>query len=306
MLSKTCSSDAYYYINKDTVDPEAEVFVPVLLRKSAVAWNISYVIEVLHDVRLMEDKCSRGNRIRLRRSLSGREGSLEKAYFMYDFPADHSRHIGICVEWNGQESLAHLSDDDAVFNLRVEFTNIAGARYWQEQVITKRDVINALNQKETDPATMAAACKHEVQMISGDILQSAAEHVKAGERKKSKDVMLQGKQSLQALMEEYGAKAQESTTTENKASLVQFAASVVENLGALVETIEEASTGESWNKMKAVSTAVAREMPNTNETLLDGGVLCPLPEVEYKQSTAMSDPLRRLRARHGRPSAQLQ
>ena len=72
MLSKTCSSDAYYYINKDTADLEAEIFVPVLLRKTAVAWNISYVIEAVRDVKFVDEKCSRDNQIRLRRSVRGR------------------------------------------------------------------------------------------------------------------------------------------------------------------------------------------------------------------------------------------
>ena len=58
MLSKHCSSDAFYYIDSDIEDPEAELFIPVLLRKSAVAWNISLLVEVFNDLTFVDEKCT--------------------------------------------------------------------------------------------------------------------------------------------------------------------------------------------------------------------------------------------------------
>ena len=58
MLSKHCSSDAYYYIDSDAEDPEADLFIPVLLRKTAVAWNISLLVEVFGDLPFVDEKCT--------------------------------------------------------------------------------------------------------------------------------------------------------------------------------------------------------------------------------------------------------
>ena len=62
MLSKHCSSDAFYYIDSDAEDPEADLFIPVLLRKTAVAWNISLLAEVLHDLSFIDEKCTQDYR----------------------------------------------------------------------------------------------------------------------------------------------------------------------------------------------------------------------------------------------------
>lgn len=301
MLSKTCSNEAYYYINKDAEDPEVDLFVPVLLRKTAVAWNISYVIETCVDANFIRDKCTRDNRVRSRRSMSAKGPSNERAYFMYDFPASHSRQIGVVSKWNGPSSLDDKDDSFVVFKLRVEYTSIEGDRYWQEQLVTKHDVIVALNQGENEE-TMTVTCKHELQMISGDILRSAAEHVKCGDKSKSKDVMLNGKRSLEELMNEYGVKAQTVTSTENTAVFKQYAKSVVDNIGALIDTIEQSAEGETWNKMKAVSTAIVRETPNVGETVLGGDVLCPIPEVEYMGRSEMKDSVKRLIEKNKRSS----
>ncbi|XP_045207654.2 uncharacterized protein LOC123559696 [Mercenaria mercenaria] len=297
MLSKTCSSDAYYYIKKDAVDPEAELFLPVLLRKSAVAWNISYVIETFHDIKFDSDKCSKDNRIRLRRSISGRGTQNEKAYFMYDFAAGHARQIGIGATWGGETSLQHLPNDETLFKLKVEYTNIKGDRLWQEQLITKEDVIDALYNRPNSE-TNAAACKHEVQMVSSDVLRYAAEHMKVGDKRKSKAVMLDGQRNLQALLNEFGEKSRQDSQSQNNVQIQMYAKSVVDNLGALISTIEKSSEGESWNKMKAVSTAIVRETPNVSGTVVDSEILCPLPHIDHMGTDAMADPLQRLMAKN--------
>lgn len=301
-LAKTCSSEAYYYINKDAEDPETELFVPVLLRKTAVAWNISYVIEAFRDVTFIDGQCSRDNRIRLRRSMSGKGSGSEKAYFMYDFPAGHSRQIGVVVNWDGPASFESLDVSDVIFKLRVEYTNIKGERFWQEQLITKHEVMEAYNLGQTDSATMAATCKHDLQMISSNALRAAAEHVKSGDKRKSRDVMMEGKRDLEKLMNDFGQRAQETTSSQNTVLFKKYAKSVVDNLGALIETIEEASTGESWNKMKAVSTAIVRESPNVSDSIVDGNALCPIPDVEYETASSICDSIKRLKEKRRRLS----
>lgn len=296
MLSKTCSSEAYYYINKDSEDPEADLFLPVLLRKTAVAWNISFVIEAFHGVTFDDKRCSRDNRVRMRRSISG-HANAEKAYFMYDFAASHSRQIGVEACWQGERSVAHLPNDEVFFKLRVEFTNIKGERLWQEQMITKEDIIDACHD-QTDKAANAAACKHELQLMSSDVLHSAAEHVKRGDKAKSKAVMADGQKSLRALLEEFGEKSSQEPSDDNRIEISMYAKCVVDNLSALISTIEKSTDGESWNKMKAVSTAIVREAPNISDTVVDADILCPLPDIHNMGTSSMNDPLQHLMAKN--------
>lgn len=293
MLSKTCSSEAYYYIDKDSEDPEAELFLPVLLRKTAVAWNISLVIETFHGLRFDDSKCSRDHRVRMRRSASGRAHS-EKAYFMYDFAAGHARQIGVAATWTGEKSIEELPPDEMLIKLRVEFTNIKGERLCQEQLITKEDVIGAYHHPQ-DGAAKAAACKHGLQLVSSEVLRSAAEFVKSGDKQKSKSVMMNGKKNLKAMMEEYGKNSREEESGQSGVELSAYARCVVDNLSALISTIEESTEGVSWNKMKAVSTAIVRESPNVSDTIVDCDILCPLPSVDNMGTSAMRDPLQRLR-----------
>lgn len=293
MLSKTCSSEAYYYINNDAEDPEAELFLPVLLRKTAVAWNISYVIETFHGIKFDDEKCSKDNRIRLRRSVSGRGVHVEKAFFMYDFPAGHSRQIGVAATWQSETSLQHLQPEEVIFKLRVEFTNIKGQRLWQEQLITKEDIMNALHGRPNSEAN-AAACKHEVQMVSGDVLRYAAEHMRVGDRTKSKAAIQDGQKDLEAILNEFGKLSQQEASSQNSVELNMYAKSVVDNLGALINSIEKSTEGEAWNKMKAMSTAIVRQSPNVSGTVVDSEVLCPFPDIDRMETDALADPLQRV------------
>ncbi|KAL4228487.1 hypothetical protein ACF0H5_011535 [Mactra antiquata] len=292
-LSKTCSSEAYYYINKDTEDPEVELFLPVLLRKSAVAWNISYIIESFKNIKFDDQKCSKDNRVRLRRSISGRGPHTEKAYFMYDFAANHSKQIGIVASWNGPQSIAQLPNEEAIFKLKVEFTNIKGERLWQEQLITKEDILNALLNKG-DPEATTAACKHDMQILTNDVLRSAAEHVKLGDKEKSKAAMMNGQLSLQKLLDEYGQQSCSEEGDKAKQQISLYAKSVTENLGELISVIEKSTEGETWNRMKAVSTAIVRESPNVSDNVINSNFLCPLPEIHPTDMSSGKDPFKRL------------
>lgn len=296
MLSKTCSSDAYYYINKDSEDPEADLFLPVLLRKTAVAWNLSYIVETFHGIRFDDEKCSRDNRIRLRRSVSKRAASAEKAFFLYDFPAGHSRQIGVASSKLDENSFKHLQDDEVLFKLRVQYTNIKGERLWQEQMIMKKDLINAF-QGLSDSEAKTAACKHELQVVSGDVLRNAAEHMRVGDKAKSKDTILDGQKCLHAILNEYGERSRQESQTSNTSELQLYAKSVIENLGELIHTVEKYTESEAWNKMKAVSTAIIRQTPNMSGTVVDSEILCPFPKIDHMETEAMAEPLHLLQAK---------
>ena len=299
-MSKTCSSDAYYYIDNAADDPEAELFLPVLLRKTAVAWNISYVVEAFHDIKFVDGKCSKDNRVRLRRSLSGRKEHEEKSYFLYDFPASNTREFGVYASWDGPQQIEHLDDEVTLFKMRVEFTNIRGERYWQEVTVTKGEIIAAMKATDNNEAS-EAALKHEVRLVSGEVLHNAADLLKTGDKRQSQQVIQEGQKDLQALLNAFGDKFREDEEKDldtSKGTLHSYAKCVVDNLNSLIDTIESASQGAAWNKVKAVSTAIIREAPNTTETLVDGDILCPFPTIDEIETKGLRDPLERVKARN--------
>lgn len=299
LLSKVCSSDAYYHIDKDTEDPEADLFIPVLLRKTAVAWNISVLVEVTQDIVFVDKQCTQDFRVRLRRSLSGKDKNSEKAYFLYDFPAGHSRQLGVCLDLSCIQNLENLSKEEELVKLRVEYSNIKGERLWQERSITVSDISRA-RATPGSQAALDAVHKHDLRTVSTDVFHAAAEHVRDGDYSKSKDVLLGGQRDIKAMLDRFGAEAQ---TVESRPGpeFQMYAKSVVENLGLLIDCMESSNNTGAWNKIKAVSTAISRETPNAAESVKDGGILCPLPDIEKMETPGLTNAMEKLKAKQGKP-----
>ena len=234
-------------------------------------------------------------RIRLRRPLS-RKGS--KAYFLYDFPAGHSREIGVCIDLRHLPDLEFRSEDEKLLQLRVEYSNIKGERLWQEKVINVADIKEARSKPGND-AALDAVHKHDLRVVTTGIFHAAAEHVRGGDRLKSKSTLIDGQKDIQSMLEKFGSDAQ---TAESKpgAEFTMYAKSVVDNLGALIDCIENSNNAGSWNKIKAVSTAIARETPNVTNTVKNCDVLCPLPEVGQLDNKGLTNAMEKLVAKQSK------
>lgn len=298
MLSKYCSSDAFYYIDSDAEDPEAELFIPVLLRKVAVAWNISLLVEVFNELSFVDEKCTQDFRVRLRRSVSGKGRKSEKAYFLYDFPIGHSREIGVCFDIDHHSHLESMSEETKLVQLRVEYTNIKGERLWQEKVIRAADVMEAKGNPINEVA-LDAVQKHDIRIVTTDIFHAAAEQVRGGDRLKCKSTLFDGQNDIKAMLERFGTEAQ-MAESKTGPEVTIYAKSVIDNLSALIDCIDNSTNAGSWNKIKAVSTAIARETPNVTDTVKDGDVLCPLPEIEKLENKGLTDALEKLEAKQGK------
>ena len=231
----------------------------------------------------------------MRRTLSGKGSKAEKAYFLYDFPAGHSRQIGVCVDLH---NLENRDEGETVIKLRVEYTNIKGQRLWQEKIINKLDV-TAVRISPGNIAALNVVHKNDLRMVFANVCHAAAEHVREGELQKSKAALMNGQEDIKAIVERFGASAQ---TIESKPGpeLTTYAKSVVDNLGALIECIDKASHSGAWNKIKAVSTAIAREAPNATDTVKKGDVLCPFPEIEHMETEGLASAMERLLVRQGK------
>ena len=230
-------------------------------------------------------------------SMSRKGTKTEKAYFLYDFPAGHSREIGVCIDISHLDHLEKRSEEK-VFQLRVEYTNIKGERLWQEKTISVGDIMEA-KESENYEGALNAIKKHDIRITTADIFHAAAEQIRDGDRKKTKSTLIDGQNDIKAMLDKFGTEAQIEESKPGT-EVAMYAKSVIDNLGALIDCIESSTDAGSWNRIKAVSTAIARETPNVTETVRGAGVLCPLPEIEQLENKGLADAFEKLETKQGK------
>ncbi|XP_061189194.1 uncharacterized protein LOC133197254 isoform X2 [Saccostrea echinata] len=310
LLSKCCSSDAFYHLDvqKSEMD-DPDLFLPVMLRKTAVVWNVSVVIEAVNGATIINSETSQDNKVRLRGSSRGQDKS-EKAFFYYDIPAASTRHIGVALD------LSNVSDDanTVVLKAKVEYTKASGLRMKYFVEIARGEFTD---QTEGRSDAIKANLMHDARLISQNVLHKAAEHVKTGNIEASTAQIKQGQSELQAMMERYGAMAAEDPTSERSrgrpgivstadtlmrsmrdmledvteemkpAEETNYAESIMNTMQNLLTELEESKThdihepdGKSWAKIKAVSSAITREAPTMSNDV-DTDLLAPLPNIRH-------------------------
>lgn len=295
-LSKFCSSDAFYSLDMDVdkANTEIDIFLPVLLRKAAVAWNVSVNIEALNGAILKNDECSQDNKVKSIRA-SGRGPRTTKAYFYYDIPAASTKHIGIVLDLDG-------AGDEAVLQVKVEYSGFSGIRKTLLTTITKSEILEPSGEKSGK--AIAENYKNDARLLSEDVLNKAAKHVIDGDADQSVADIEEGKSSLQKLLNKYGEMA--STEEKAKTDIIDYAKSLMTNMESLLQTVKtnddedaEEQADTSWLKIKAVSSAISREAPTLAETVEDGNILCPLPEVRTVSSAPMRGQMERVYKEQG-------
>ncbi|XP_062589573.1 uncharacterized protein LOC134251202 isoform X2 [Saccostrea cucullata] len=333
LLSKCCSSDAFYHLDvqKSEMD-DPDLFLPVMLRKTAVVWNVSVVIEAVNGATIINSETSQDNKVRLRGSSSGRNKS-EKAFFYYDIPAASTRHIGVALD------LSNVSDEPntVVLKAKVEYTKASGMRMKYFVEIARGEFTD---QKEGRSDAINANLMHDARLISQNILHKAAEHVKTGDIDASTAQIKQGQSELQAMMERYGAMAAEDPTSEKSrgrpgivstadtlmtsmrdmledvteemkpAGETNYAESIMKTMQNLLTDLEESKThdshesdGKSWAKIKAVSSAITREAPTMSNDV-DTDLLAPLPNIRHVSGNIQQQMENLQKKREARKSAQ--
>jgi hypothetical protein len=306
LLSKCCSSDAFYHLDvqKSEVD-DPDLFLPVMLRKTAVVWNVSIVVEAVNGAVIMNNETSQDNKVRLRGSVRGKE-KTEKAFFYYDIPAASTRHLGVALDLSNVDHSANT----VVMKVKVEYTKASGLRMKYFIEIARGEFANEGGGKSE---AIQANLMHDARLISQNVLHKAAEHVKTGNIAASTAQIKQGQTELQALMQKYGAMAAEEPESEqprgrhcivstadtlmrsmrdmlDEATVkpeteCTYADSIMNTMQTLLTDLEGSSTqdsnepdGKSWAKIKAVSSAISREVPTISSDV-HTDLLAPLPDI---------------------------
>lgn len=285
-LSKFCSSDAFYTIDMDVdnSNTETDLFLPVLMRKAAVAWNVSVYIESVNGAVLINEDCSQDNKVRTH-GQSSRGPKTAKAYFYYDIPAASTRHIGIGLDLDE-------AFEEEVLRVKVEYSGFSGERKTITKTITKSDILT--EGRVQGGKAITEHYKNDARMLSEEVLGKAAKAVLDGNSGGSANAMRQGQSELQKLMNKYGDMADKQETAQTE--IFDYAKSLMSNFESLLQKVntpidddtdEQTEAESSWLKIKAVSSAISREAPGLAETVTDSNILCPLPDVSKVSSTPM-------------------
>ncbi|XP_052062619.1 uncharacterized protein LOC127702455 [Mytilus californianus] len=285
-LSKFCSSDAFYTIDMDVdnSNTETDLFLPVLMRKAAVAWNVSVYIESVNGAVLINEDCSQDNKVRTH-GQSSRGPKTAKAYFYYDIPAASTRHIGIGLDL--EEAF-----EEEVLRVKVEYSGFSGERKTITKTITKSDILT--EGRVQGGKAITEHYKNDARMLSEEVLGKAAKAALDGNSGGSANAMREGQSELQKLMNTYGDMADKQETAQTE--IFDYAKSLMSNFESLLQKVntpidddtdEQTEAESSWLKIKAVSSAISREAPGLAETVTDSNILCPLPDVSKVSSTPM-------------------
>ncbi|XP_069115584.1 uncharacterized protein [Argopecten irradians] len=281
-LSKFCSSDAFYHLDiEKSSKTDVDLFLPVMMRKTAIAWNVSLHVKSLNGATIINADCTQENKVRLRGHKTAEGEKTEKAYFFYDIPAASEKHVGIVIDLYDVEQ----RPDVKVLSASINFTGISGKRRSVTREVTLADLMPTDESKKKE--ALEDIYMHEARIVSQIAVNKAAEEIKTGRAEKSRTRLIEGQSDLQRLMESYGQKAQEEDV---KIDITPHAESVIKNLQSLLDAIEESTgndedaNGKNWNRMKAVSSAITREAPTISETVDNTDILCPLPRIKQINS----------------------
>ncbi|XP_060067697.1 uncharacterized protein LOC132547906 [Ylistrum balloti] len=281
-LSKFCSSDAFYHLDTDkSSKSDVDLFLPIMMRKTAIAWNVSLHVASLNGATIINADCTQENKVRLRGHKMAEGEKTEKAYFFYDIQAASEKHVGIVIDLSGVSE----NPDVVVLTATIHFTGVSGKRRYVTRDVTLGDLTT--NDQSKKKEALEDIYMHEARILSQVAVSKAAEELKTGRAEKSRTRLIEGQTDLQRLMESYGQMAE---VEEVKIDITPHAESVIKNLQSLLDAIESATgndedvNGKNWIRMKAVSSAITREAPTTSDTVADNDILCPLPKVRQVSS----------------------
>lgn len=332
LLSKCCSSDAFYHLDvQKSEENDPDLFLPVMLRKTAVAWNVSVVVEAVNGAVILNNETSQDNKVRLRGSRRGKE-KMEKAFFYYDIPAASTRHIGVALDLSNVDSDANT----VVLKMKVEYTKAVGMRMKYFVEIARGEFSDQTGRKSE---AIKANLMHDARLISQNNLHIAAEHVKTGNIEASANQIKQGQTELQALMDRYGAMAAaepdseapkgrhcivshadtlmrsvrnmlEDATVERETEKEEsYADSLMNTMQSLLTELEGSKIqdshepdGKNWARIKAVSSAISREAPTISSDV-NTDLLAPLPNIRRISGNLQHQMINLQKKREARKSA---
>lgn len=253
MLSKTCGSDAFFYIEKDTDTLEISALMPVLLRMNSVANSISVQAEALDPAELLPKLCSHEYMAH-----RPHERDDEICYFLHDLGVGMSKHLLIVLD---KESVMCETDmGAAVLRVKVQYQDAM----MEQHTITHEVMRSEL--EETKTKESLAVSIQDIRRISQVALRQVAEDVREEKPDRAVAHLLHSIEEVEMHVQKH---CQKLRVPSQKQQLTHFVHSVTANLSNLMRVIEDShkTTGNKWAAVKSVSSAIVREAPSATRLL---------------------------------------
>ncbi|KAL8587234.1 hypothetical protein ACOMHN_013318 [Nucella lapillus] len=288
LLSKMCGSDAYFYVDGSKNFPEADMMIPLMLRKMACAQMVSVTIRASNGALLETHKCSQEYSVRRR---GGREVSRDTmAYFIHDLPSGIQKTFQVSLDL---EQLSSLDKD--FLSVDVQYVDPLGILYTTSKTIHHQEVVSVTSNKtkalEIVAKTTMNQLRHVLQMTCrqvATVLETTPDDPDAVKGSVSAAVQA-GKEEADAVV---GDILSQLEAGKLRSEFERFVKAVNANLSKLQSLVENnsCSQGKCWQYTKAISSAVARELPTVTNVVAQSAVVCPLPKqgCDSKRTQALS------------------
>ncbi|XP_070201720.1 uncharacterized protein [Littorina saxatilis] len=287
LLSKMCGSDAYFFIDGSKNHPEADMLIPLMLRKTACAQMVSVTIRAVNGATLETGKCSQEYTVRRKR---GRETERDTvSYFLHDLPKGAKKTFQICLD------IGRFPDPDQSFlSVDIQYVDPLGVLHNVKKSLRRQEVVTLESDKPKALQVLAKTAMNDLRQVLqntcrnvANILQDAdANHDADPEGvKTSVSVAIQtGKNEAKAITDDILGKMDDDVTV--RAEMEEFHNAVLANLNKMESLVKRNATdmGRCWQYAKAMSSAVVRELPTVTNVVVKPQVVCPLPEVDESES----------------------
>ncbi|XP_076457754.1 uncharacterized protein LOC143291649 isoform X2 [Babylonia areolata] len=298
LLSKMCGSDAYFYVDGSKNFPEADMLIPLMLRKTACAQMVSVTVRAGNGASLDTARCSQEYSVRRRSGREVERGTM--TYFIHDLPSGIKKTFQLSVHLDQSSSSSPPSAaalDEDFLSVDVQYVDPLGVLYTINKSIHRQEVLSLTSCRDRALETVVKRAKTQMRSI----MQVACRQV-AAELERSQDTpdddLVQamvnaaveaGKKEVEELAQEVLSQLEDGHV--KKEEFEQFARALQANLNKLRSLVQTTAAGRCWQYTKAMSSAVARELPTVSCVLSKSSTLCPLPRprgCDSKRTQALS------------------
>lgn len=289
LISKMCGSDAYFFVDGDKQSrPQADMLIPLMLRKTAYAQMVSVNITATNNALLDTKHCTQEYSVR-RKTVAGSVMS----YFLHDMPVGRQKTFQVSID---VQKLLSSDLGHEFLHVEVQYVDPLGVLHNIAKHISLEEIMHL---KENNPRYLEVIAKTGISSLR-EILQAtcrqtalALENVTDANEDTASHIAAaidEGKRQVQIILEETLAKL---TDDEASANFQNFANAIEENLNELQKIVKShaANRPKCWQYAKAMSSAIIRELPTVSNVVFKPHIVCPKPEgqgCESKRTKALS------------------
>ena len=282
-MSKLCGSDAYYFVDGSKEHPEADMLIPLMLRKTACAQMISLTVQASNGVLLETAKCSQEYSVRRKRGQGVDRYTM--AYFIHDMPTGVKKTFQISLDARGASLF-----EGSFLRVDVQYVDPLGVLRNVSKSIQRQEVVSLQPGTPRAFEIVARTGVTSLRQVFQNTCRNVAnilenvDSIDANHINDSVNAAIQaGNNEIQALAAQVLLTLEDSSLRSEFESFANAIAANLTKLQALVQD-NAAIRGKCWQFAKAMSSAVVRELPTVTNVLARPQVVCPLPEMNASES----------------------